>query len=90
MTIVKFDCRGLELVGFEAREGWMAKGDESGTVFEDIDLTEGEWVDYDAKVSCRPLTSLEHSMDVWYRPALNIVPLFFSFPERVASEHQQH
>ncbi|KAK3821616.1 MAG: DUF866-domain-containing protein, partial [Benniella sp.] len=48
-TIVKFDCRGLELVGFEAREGWKAKGDESGTVFEDIDLTEGEWVDYDAK-----------------------------------------
>lgn len=49
-TIVKIDCRGLELIGFEPRSGWKAKGEESGTVFEDIDLTSGDWADYDEKV----------------------------------------
>ncbi|CAO3565560.1 unnamed protein product [Mortierella alpina] len=48
-TIVTIECRGLELVGFEPREGWKAKGAESNTVFEEIDLTDGEWVDYDEK-----------------------------------------
>jgi hypothetical protein len=32
------------------QDGWVAKGAESGTPFEDIDLTEGEWVEYDEKV----------------------------------------
>jgi hypothetical protein len=32
------------------QDGWVAKGTESGTPFEDIDLTEGEWVEYDEKV----------------------------------------
>ncbi|KAF9129544.1 hypothetical protein BGW39_004058 [Mortierella sp. 14UC] len=48
-TIVTVECRGLELVGFEPREGWKAKGAESGTPFEDIDLTDGDWADYDEK-----------------------------------------
>ncbi|KAF9925991.1 hypothetical protein FBU30_004314 [Linnemannia zychae] len=48
-TILTVDCRGLELVGFEARDGWKAKGAESGTPFEDIDLTDGDWADYDEK-----------------------------------------
>ena len=55
-----FDCRGLEPVDFSPRNGWTADGfkvaededDESkttGTVFNDIDLTEDEWADYDEK-----------------------------------------
>ncbi|KAF9093192.1 hypothetical protein BGX23_003548 [Mortierella sp. AD031] len=48
-TIVTVECRGLELVGFEPREGWKAKGAESGTPFEDIDLTDGDWAEYDEK-----------------------------------------
>ncbi|KAI9255148.1 hypothetical protein BDA99DRAFT_442510, partial [Phascolomyces articulosus] len=44
-----FDCRGLELVDFSPRDPWIAEGTESGTKFEDIDLTEGEWVEYDEK-----------------------------------------
>ncbi|KAF9898501.1 hypothetical protein BX616_003944 [Lobosporangium transversale] len=48
-TIATIECRGLELVGFEPRSGWTAKGAESGTVFEDIDLTDGDWADYDEK-----------------------------------------
>ncbi|KAI7899986.1 uncharacterized protein BX663DRAFT_488735 [Cokeromyces recurvatus] len=47
--IAQFDCRGLELVDFQPRESWTAKGAESDTIFEDIDLTEGEWAEYDEK-----------------------------------------
>ncbi|KAF9426840.1 hypothetical protein BGZ94_005941 [Podila epigama] len=48
-TIVTIECRGLEPVGFEPRVGWNAKGAESGTPFEDIDLSDGDWADYDEK-----------------------------------------
>ncbi|KAI9481232.1 MAG: hypothetical protein EXX96DRAFT_565880 [Benjaminiella poitrasii] len=48
--IAQFDCRGLELVNFQPRDSWTAKGAESDTVFEDIDLTEGEWAEYDEKL----------------------------------------
>ncbi|KAI8064625.1 DUF866-domain-containing protein [Gongronella butleri] len=43
-----FDVRGLELVDFSPKEGWVAKGLESDTVFDDVDLTE-DWADYDEK-----------------------------------------
>uniref|UniRef100_A0A7E4VZC6 DUF866 domain protein n=1 Tax=Panagrellus redivivus TaxID=6233 RepID=A0A7E4VZC6_PANRE len=49
--IVRFDCRGIEPVDFDPRVGWVAEGVESGTVFEDIDLNDKEWADYDEKVS---------------------------------------
>lgn len=43
-TIIVFDCRGLELTGFDPRDGWAV---ESGRkVFQDVDLTEKEWVEY--------------------------------------------
>ncbi|PQE30966.1 DUF866 domain protein [Rutstroemia sp. NJR-2017a WRK4] len=47
--IVEFDCRGLELVEFKPEGEWLATGTESGTKFTAIDLTEGEWFDYDEK-----------------------------------------
>ncbi|KAI9251165.1 hypothetical protein EDC94DRAFT_295486 [Helicostylum pulchrum] len=47
--IAQFDCRGLELVDFQPRESWTCKGTQSGTVFEEIDLCEGEWAEYDEK-----------------------------------------
>ncbi|CAO3650444.1 unnamed protein product [Cunninghamella echinulata] len=47
--IAVFDVRGLEMVDFSPREPWSAKGTESGTPFEEIDLTEQEWADYDEK-----------------------------------------
>ncbi|VDM49919.1 unnamed protein product [Toxocara canis] len=49
--IVKFDCRGVEPTEFDPRGGWRAVGVESGTPFEDIDLSEKEWADYDEKSS---------------------------------------
>ncbi|XP_046851782.1 UPF0587 protein v1g245604-like [Xenia sp. Carnegie-2017] len=46
-TIVSFDCRGLEPTDFSPRVGFSAKGLETETKFNDIDLTEKEWADYD-------------------------------------------
>lgn len=31
------------------QDPWEAKGSESETLFEDIDLTENEWAEYDEK-----------------------------------------
>ncbi|KAJ1868084.1 hypothetical protein H4R99_000267 [Coemansia sp. RSA 1722] len=45
-SILTVECRGLEPVGFEPRDGWEAKGVDSPTLFQ-IDLSEGEWYDYD-------------------------------------------
>ncbi|KAG0244909.1 hypothetical protein BGW41_005508 [Actinomortierella wolfii] len=49
VNMLTMDCRGMEPVNFEAREGWKAKGAETDTVFEDIDLTDGDFADYDEK-----------------------------------------
>ncbi|CAO3658264.1 unnamed protein product [Umbelopsis vinacea] len=60
VKLAVLDCRGLEPVDFDPRSGWTAQGAESGTKFEDIDLTEGDWADYDEK-SGEPvgITSIE-------------------------------
>ncbi|KAF2219138.1 hypothetical protein BDZ85DRAFT_59738 [Elsinoe ampelina] len=49
VNIIAFDCRGLEFVEYKPDGDWLAKGVESNTKFEGIDLTEGEWFDYDEK-----------------------------------------
>ena len=48
-TIVAFDCRGVEPIEFSPRTGWIAKATENGPTFEDIDLSEDDWVEYDQK-----------------------------------------
>lgn len=50
-NIIEIDCRGLEFVEFKADGEWQATGTESGTKFSGIDLTDGEWYDYDEKAS---------------------------------------
>ncbi|KAE9981464.1 hypothetical protein EG328_011615 [Venturia inaequalis] len=61
-NIIILDCRGLEFVEFKADGDWEAdgyqnasedseEGGPTGTKFEVIDLTEGEWYDYDEKAS---------------------------------------
>ncbi|TFA99236.1 hypothetical protein CCMA1212_008899 [Trichoderma ghanense] len=47
--LFEFDCRGLEFVEFKPEGDWLADGIDSGTKFTGIDLTEGEWFDYDEK-----------------------------------------
>ncbi|KAF2094662.1 DUF866-domain-containing protein [Rhizodiscina lignyota] len=48
-NILVFDCRGLEFVEFRADGEWLATGTESGTKFTGVDLSDGEWFDYDEK-----------------------------------------
>lgn len=48
-TIVAFDCRGIEPEEFTPRDGWIVKSSENGPTFDDIDLSEDDWVEYDQK-----------------------------------------
>ena len=57
-TICIFDCRGLEPTDFQPGNGWKAQGyfeDEDGegretsTMFEEVDLSDKEWADFDEK-----------------------------------------
>lgn len=47
-TIVAFDCRGVEPIEFSPRAGWIVKATDGGT-FNDVDLSEDDWADYDEK-----------------------------------------
>ncbi|CAI4212560.1 unnamed protein product [Parascedosporium putredinis] len=47
--IIEFDCRGLEFTEFLPEGEWLAEGIDSGTKFTGVELTEGEWFDYDEK-----------------------------------------
>ncbi|KAF1953328.1 DUF866-domain-containing protein [Byssothecium circinans] len=49
VNILEFDCRGLEFTEFKAEGEFLATGVESGTKFTGVDLSEGEWFDYDEK-----------------------------------------
>ena len=51
VNIVEFDCRGLEFIEFQPTGEWLAEGTDSGTKFTGIDLSEGEWYEYDEKAS---------------------------------------
>ncbi|XP_030373014.1 UPF0587 protein GA18326 [Scaptodrosophila lebanonensis] len=48
-TIVIFDCRGVEPVEFSPRTGWIVHSSENGQTFQDVDLSEDDWVEYDQK-----------------------------------------
>ncbi|KAJ8867001.1 hypothetical protein PR048_032863 [Dryococelus australis] len=45
-TIIVFDCRGVEPVDFDFRDGWTVVS-VSGRKFTDIEIEDGEWVDFD-------------------------------------------
>jgi Eukaryotic protein of unknown function (DUF866) len=48
-TIAVFDARGIEPTEFSAQKGWIVKAAEGGQTFEDVDLSEDDWVEYDQK-----------------------------------------
>ncbi|KAF9044624.1 DUF866-domain-containing protein [Hymenopellis radicata] len=48
--LLKIECRGLELVGFDPSGTWKCVG-MKGTVFPEVDMSEGEWSDYDEKAA---------------------------------------
>ncbi|KAH8429631.1 CXXC motif containing zinc binding protein [Aspergillus melleus] len=47
--VIDLDCRGLEFTEFKPDGEWEAKGIDSSMPFTAIDLSEGEWYDYDEK-----------------------------------------
>lgn len=49
VNILEFDCRGLEFTEFKPEGDFEAKGAETVTNFTGIDLSDGEWFDYDEK-----------------------------------------
>eukprot|EP00249_Psilotum_nudum_P004646 c18151_g1_i1 orf=266-766(+) len=64
VPVMCFDCRGIEPVEFSLRDGWSAEG-VSGSKFADIDLSEGEFAEYDEKASCPVgITDIEHKFVV--------------------------
>ncbi|KAF8632535.1 hypothetical protein AX15_001751 [Amanita polypyramis BW_CC] len=49
--LLVMECRGLEFIGFDPNRGlWKCEGTK-GNVFSEVDLSEGEWSDYDEKVA---------------------------------------
>lgn len=49
-SIVTFDCRGVEPSAFSPRTGFQAIGTgDKQYIFEEVDLKEEEWCDYDEK-----------------------------------------
>lgn len=55
-------CRGCEITAFDPKGTWSCKGTESGTVFNEVELSLDEpdgWTDYDEKVRfCQPCGSI--------------------------------
>jgi rubredoxin len=44
-SIATFECRGVDIVDFEPRDGWQCQGIDSKTKFTDIDLSD-DFCDY--------------------------------------------
>lgn len=50
--IVTFDCRGIEPLDFDPRSGFIVKSLDGGITFEDVEIEDGDWSDFDEKLSC--------------------------------------
>lgn len=48
-SIVSFDCRGVEPVDFDPRSGFIVKCIENGQTFEEVEIEDGDWTEYDDK-----------------------------------------
>lgn len=51
LRMLEIDSRGLDFVSFKADGKFQCIGEESNTKFEEVDLEDGEWYDYDEKSS---------------------------------------
>ncbi|VDM03574.1 unnamed protein product [Schistocephalus solidus] len=45
--IMRLDCRGLQPLAFSPRVGWRVTSSASSRVFDDVDLGQSDWTDYD-------------------------------------------
>ncbi|XP_051129323.1 uncharacterized protein LOC127250207 [Andrographis paniculata] len=59
--LMLFDCRGFEPVDFSFGSGWKAESID-GTKFNDIDLSGGEFSEYDEKGECPVMISEVRAM----------------------------
>eukprot|EP00667_Euglena_gracilis_P024927 EG_transcript_28957 len=50
-AIGTFDCRGCELTKFFPRSGFEASSTKSSAKYKDIDLSEGDWAEYDERAN---------------------------------------
>ncbi|GAA6005335.1 hypothetical protein JCM10207_002942 [Rhodosporidiobolus poonsookiae] len=50
-TLAVLECRGCEITQFDPKGVWSVKGAESGTLFDEVEISadEPEWTDYDEK-----------------------------------------
>ncbi|KAK2589436.1 hypothetical protein QQS21_012887 [Conoideocrella luteorostrata] len=69
--IIEFDCRGLEFTEFKPEGEWLADGTDSGTKFTGIDLSDGEWYDYDEKAGDE-VSVKDISWEIHRRTKLNV------------------
>ena len=46
-TIAQFETRGWTIHEFVVFGGWVCKGANSETVFDEVDLADDDWADYD-------------------------------------------
>ena len=46
-TILVIDCRGMEPIDYTPTNGLECQSAKSSKRFQDIDLDDGDWVDYD-------------------------------------------
>mmetsp|Transcript_683 Transcript_683/g.829 ORF Transcript_683/g.829 Transcript_683/m.829 type:complete len:158 (+) Transcript_683:170-643(+) len=64
VPVVCFECRGIDPVEWHTGPGFSFKALESGTEFTDIDLTGGDWYDYDeAGAQSVGLSSIEYRFE---------------------------
>jgi len=56
VPLMLFDCRGYEPVEFAFGSGWKVESIE-GTKFDDVDLSGGDFVEYDEKGECPVMIS---------------------------------
>lgn len=63
VPLIGFDCRGLDVTGFHPEDGFVIKS-KSGATFADVDLSQGEWVEYDEKLGDSVgIYDLEHKLE---------------------------
>ncbi|CRK99240.1 CLUMA_CG012588, isoform A [Clunio marinus] len=48
-SIITFDCRGIEPTDFDPRSGFIVKSIENGQSFDDVEIEDGDWTEYDDK-----------------------------------------
>lgn len=49
VAILTIDARGIDFMEFIPEGEFQCKGEETGTLFKEVELADGEWYDYDDK-----------------------------------------